>query len=84
MKVYNVNANDGQSTIYFATKSAAMKEARRAAREYTPAGEHVEVEEVTLVPVTKAVVVRLINGEGAYVDAAQVIARIPSRRKETA
>lgn len=82
MKVYAVNANDGEAPVMFATKGAALKEARKAAREYSPRGEVVEVEEIVLVPLDKATIVRLINGEGAYVEESTVVARFPSKRKE--
>lgn len=77
-----MNANDGEKTLYFATKRDAMREARRAAAEYAPAGENVEVEEVTLVKLDKAAIVRLVNGEGGFVEDSRVIATLKSKRKE--
>jgi hypothetical protein len=82
MKVYEVNANDGESPIAYATKTEALKEACVAAKEYCPAGEVVEVNEVTLCKLDKATIVRIINGGGRYVEASRVVASFPSQRKE--
>lgn len=84
MKVYSVNASDGEAPTCYATKREAVAEARRLAREVTPPGESCDVEELTLVPLTKATIVRLINVSGGYVDGSRVVATFKSKRKEDA
>jgi len=81
MKVYAVDARDGEPAIYFATKTEAVRHAR-ACRDTPPAGETVDVEEVDLVPMTKAAIVRLLNIAGGYVEDSRIVARFPSKRKE--
>jgi len=83
MRVYAVDAKDGEPDTCYATKGEALREGRRAAREYAPAGEVVEVEEWVLVPLTKAVIVSLINAQGRFLADSRVIARFPSKRKDT-
>jgi hypothetical protein len=77
MKVYAVDCKDGEPRLYFATKGEAIKQAR-ASRGSAPAGDAIEVEEVTLVPMTKAAIVRLINVAGGYVDDSRIVATFPS------
>jgi hypothetical protein len=82
VKLYEVNAQDGEPSTTYATKREAMKEARRAAREYAPIdGGDVEIDEIVIDRVDKALVVRLINGEGGYVSDRRTIATVPNRRK---
>lgn len=83
MKFYAVDAKDGNAPIYYTTKRAALTAARQAARDADVLlGETVDVEEVTLVPITKAVVLRLINIEGGYVDSSRVVATFKPKHKE--
>jgi hypothetical protein len=82
MKVYSVDASDGEAGLTFATKGKAYKHAREMAREVCPPGEFVTVEELTLVPLTKDTIVRLINSEGAYVAESRTLVKLPSKRTE--
>jgi len=84
MKVYGVDCKDGDPSVYFATKREAVKYARDMARDHAPAGEIVEVEEVTLVPITKALILDLINLNGGYVDSARIVATFKSKKTEDA
>ena len=81
MKLYEVNAGDGEPSLAYATKREALVEARRAAREYSPEGEVVSVDEITLDTITKALVVRLVNNAGGYVVERRTVFSIPSQRK---
>jgi hypothetical protein len=80
VKVYAVDCKDGEPRLYFATKREAVHQAR-ASRGSAPAGDAVEVEEVTLVPITKAVIVRLINMAGGYVEDSRIVATFPSTNR---
>ncbi len=82
MKLYEVIAKDGEPSITYATKRAAIAEARRAAREYAPVGETVEVDEITIDKITKSLIVRLINNDGGYVVERRTVFTTPSKRKE--
>jgi hypothetical protein len=68
MKVYNVTTHDGESPIAFATKREAMAHARACRKSTT-----VTVEQLTLIPLDKAAIVRLINCAGGYVEDSTVI-----------
>ena len=67
MKLYEVNAKDGEPSITYRTKREAITAAGCAARDYAPDGEMVEVDEITLDRIDKALIVRLINNAGGYV-----------------
>ena len=82
MKLYSVNAGDGEPSIAYATKGEAMKQARVAQREVCFEGHNVEVEEMALVPITKAMIVRLVNVSGGYVDSTRIVATLPGKREE--
>jgi len=82
MKVWAVDTHDS-TPLVFATKGAALKEARRAAREDEPSSgdEDVEVEEWTLVPLTKETIVRLLNVSGGYLQDHRVIATFAFKKR---
>ena len=84
MKVYEVDANDGEPQITFATKREAVAEARRAASEYTAPGCDATVDELIVCPMTKAAIVRLMNGEGGYVMERRTVFRLRSKVKKPA
>ena len=82
MKVWAVDTHDG-TPLVFATKGEALAEARRAAREDEPeTDEDIAVEEWQLVPITKAVIVRLLNVSGGYLQEHTVIATFPFRKRQ--
>jgi len=37
---------------------------------------------MTLVPITKAMIVRLVNVSGGYVDSTRIVATLPGKREE--
>jgi hypothetical protein len=78
MRVYSVDAGDGDPRLYFATKREALRYAHSVT---APEGYAVLVEQVTLVPMTKAMIVRLLNVSGGYVDSAREIAHFPTPSK---
>jgi hypothetical protein len=82
VKVFAVDTHDG-APLVFATKTAALKEARRAAREdvLRDVDEAVAVEEWSLVPLTKEVIVRLLNVSGGYLTDHRVVATFPLRKR---
>jgi len=82
VKLYELNAKDGEPSTTYATKRAAVAEARRAAREFAPEGEIVEVDEITIDKITKALIVRLINNDGGYVVDRRTVFTTPAKRKE--
>jgi hypothetical protein len=75
MTVYSVDAGDGDPRLYFATQREALHYAHSVT---APEGFAVLVEKVVLVPLTKAVIVRLLNVAGGYVDSAHEIAHFPT------
>jgi len=79
MKVYSVQTDE---TTYFATKGEAVTFARDLAKGNNCEhhwGKTIDVTEVTLVPVTKAVIVRLINVSGGYVEGERVVKQFKNR-----
>ena len=75
MKIYSVSTDDGDAPIAFGTKREAMQLAR-ACRE-----QGVTVEELTLIKIDKAAIVRLVNVAGGYVEESRVLVTWP--KKET-
>ena len=77
MTIYGVAVGD-ESSIYFATQREAFGHARTETKHHAltePDNATAIVERVQLVPLTKAVIVRLVNVSGGYVDSTEVIAR---------
>lgn len=81
MIFYTVDASDGDRPITFETAQAARSHAHTMANDVTPPGEYAIVEEIRTVPLTKAVICRLINGEGGFVAEQRVITKVLSRRE---
>lgn len=78
MKVYGVRVGD-DSTMYFGTKREAMRHARAEASSVPESITDIaaaEVEEVTMAPITKALIVKLVNVAGEWADDSRIIARI--------
>jgi hypothetical protein len=82
VKIYSVRCDDGDAPISFATKKEAVAQARKM-RGSAPAGSNVEVEELTLVKITKHVIVDLVNCQGGYVEDSRIVLSLPSTQKET-
>jgi len=79
MKVYSVHTDE---YTYFATKGEAVAFARAFAKTGSTAEHHwgktINVNEVTLVKLTKDVIVRLINVAGGYVENDRVVRQFPN------
>ena len=80
MKAYSVLAYDRTQTAY-ATKGEAMKAAREALAQEDV--DVVRVEEIELMPITKALIVRLINYDGGYVANARHVATLSAKNAKS-
>jgi len=79
MKVYSVFTDEW---TYFATKGEAVAFARAFTKKPDVCDHHwgktINVSEVTLLKLTKDVIVRLINMSGGYVEAERVVRQFPN------
>jgi len=70
MTLFEVSAANGEPSTTYATKRDAIAAARTLA---TDSSVVVTVDQITLGPLTKALVVRLVNVEGGYVDSRRTV-----------